>query len=1219
MVLRVLLSIWRKKIVIRPAVKHFFEITAGTLAVFAVFVGIFVWRLSTGPISLELIAPNINDALSKALNVRVDFNEANLRWSKETNSIEVAVQRVRIYDAQNTIIGEVPEMDLGFDMAAIFRGFVLPTRIEMEGAAAVIERHTDGRLQLGFSTSLSSDADLEEVGTKGKAPKKKNSLSEYLVSLIIAPQKKSTIGQLTTFVLRNASLAFFDEKSKSLWKATNGEVLFRKSSEGVEARVQAQLLVDDGIVDLTLDGTFNRDTELAVVNVVFSEFMPTQLSGMSPGFSPLKRVTVPLLGKGSITVNGHGVVTEAAVTVLASNGVIDFKGLKIKKAGKAFRESDPDWAKSGPYAAQVVEAPLLESIQIDGAALEASYDAVSERIVIHQLSVMGPENWANFTGGISLVSAGNEAEGEESHTRYQRISLDLNSDNTGFYIPGIVGEQVIFDELSLSVSLDQGSKQLLLQDFSFSVDGGTGNLSGVISGERDDAGKLSPALDLKGRIRNFPVETIVKLWPVFTGMGARGWIDKNMHGTVLTRGEFFMNAPSGVLGHGPLPNDALRFDFAFTGGEAHYIPGLTPAKNIEGSGTLFGNRLSLDVSAGTIGNIKVASAEVNIPRLSPKGSTAVFSAQISGDVSEILETIDMPPLRLTRKIGFDPQTVGGDAQIKLIVRRPMWRRVPPEIVTYDIEASTNEFSLPNTIADLPLTNGAFQLTIDNKGIVGQGPFEWGGVPAMMDWRHALNTESPRPTSYGIMLDVEAAEYAKLGINITGLARGPVKTVIKTIGSGVEIIRADIESDLTNALMSIAPLDWNKEAGKPALATLHFVPGKDGARGFKDLILSGEGMDIQGNLNLARDYSLIKAEFPVFKLGKNIDFQFSAERRVSDGGFVLRAEGEKLDIGAMVKEYFASTAGNSNTPINIRGDISTLRLNEGVVLEDAHFIVAGNGYRLTEFDVEGSYPEGGGLYAKLTGPSSGRRHLVLSSSDAGAVARGVFGYKSMEGGLLEFSAYYEPPSLSEKTQEPRVEDQPAEELDEDQIGGPELEVKSPETLLPENAPDIIYGEIDIEDFQIIDLPVLAQLLSAGSFTGLGDLLNGEGLSFETMEVSFVIEEGKMEFDQSRMVGSSMGITMGGVYDRSLGTVDLKGTLAPAYSVNSALGGLPLIGDLFVSREGEGLLALTYGITGPLEEARVFVNPLSALTPGFLRRLFQFKSRPKETPPMVENQP
>ncbi|NWG91879.1 MAG: hypothetical protein HXY21_05155 [Parvularculaceae bacterium] len=63
------------------------------------------------------------------------------------------------------------------------------------------------------------------------------------------------------------------------------------------------------------------------------------------------------------------------------------------------------------------------------------------------------------------------------------------------------------------------------------------------------------------------------------------------------------------------------------------------------------------------------------------------------------------------------------------------------------------------------------------------------------------------------------------------------------------------------------------------------------------------------------------------------------------------------------------------------------------------------------------------------------------------------------------------------------------------------------------------------------------------------------------------------------------------------------MAPAYQINSFLGKAPLIGDLFVNRKGEGLLALSYEVEGAAAEPRVTVNPLSALAPGVLRRMFE----------------
>ena len=60
--------------------------------------------------------------------------------------------------------------------------------------------------------------------------------------------------------------------------------------------------------------------------------------------------------------------------------------------------------------------------------------------------------------------------------------------------------------------------------------------------------------------------------------------------------------------------------------------------------------------------------------------------------------------------------------------------------------------------------------------------------------------------------------------------------------------------------------------------------------------------------------------------------------------------------------------------------------------------------------------------------------------------------------------------------------------------------------------------------------------------------------------------------------------------------------PLYTINSAVGRIPLIGDLLVGDEGSGVFAATYRLRGPLDDPEVSVNPLAALAPGFLRNIF-----------------
>jgi hypothetical protein len=59
----------------------------------------------------------------------------------------------------------------------------------------------------------------------------------------------------------------------------------------------------------------------------------------------------------------------------------------------------------------------------------------------------------------------------------------------------------------------------------------------------------------------------------------------------------------------------------------------------------------------------------------------------------------------------------------------------------------------------------------------------------------------------------------------------------------------------------------------------------------------------------------------------------------------------------------------------------------------------------------------------------------------------------------------------------------------------------------------------------------------------------------------------------------------------------------FGINSVLGNIPLLGTLITSKEGEGIIGMTYSVTGNTDEPVASVNPLSALAPGILRRIFE----------------
>lgn len=96
---------------------------------------------------------------------------------------------------------------------------------------------------------------------------------------------------------------------------------------------------------------------------------------------------------------------------------------------------------------------------------------------------------------------------------------------------------------------------------------------------------------------------------------------------------------------------------------------------------------------------------------------------------------------------------------------------------------------------------------------------------------------------------------------------------------------------------------------------------------------------------------------------------------------------------------------------------------------------------------------------------------------------------------------------------------------------------------------------------------------------------------------------MTLGEARAAGNALGVTASGTIDFASERAAIDGNLAPSYALNSLFGGVPVIGDILVSRPGEGVIGITYSVEGPFDSLTVFANPLSALAPGVLRRIFE----------------
>ena len=151
---------------------------------------------------------------------------------------------------------------------------------------------------------------------------------------------------------------------------------------------------------------------------------------------------------------------------------------------------------------------------------------------------------------------------------------------------------------------------------------------------------------------------------------------------------------------------------------------------------------------------------------------------------------------------------------------------------------------------------------------------------------------------------------------------------------------------------------------------------------------------------------------------------------------------------------------------------------------------------------------------------------------------------------------------------------------------------------------IMGTVSIDNFRIMKAPIFAELLLAASLTGLLDVLNNDGIEFEQFDAQYFGKDDVYTVTKSRAYGLSLGITGEGWVNKNNKSLNIKGSLIPAYKINSFFNDIPIIGEIISGKEDEGLFAINYMARGNWQKLEMEINPLSVLTPGLLRNVFDF---------------
>lgn len=831
-----------------------------------------------------------------------------------------------------------------------------------------------------------------------------------------------------------------------------------------------------------------------------------------------------------------------------------------------------------------------EKVPVDAAL---RYTAADERVDI-AASVRGLRPSA-FAEGVPQLAAVRDITTPLSGTVTASMSLsgklgEVNAELAGgagtLAIPGIVPQPRPVKSAFARVRLSPEQERLALDDmhidFGMAEEPGP-RVTGSITAN-EPTGDMTVALQAEAR--DLPMEQLEHYWSPILGAGGRAWTIENIPTGMTDAAEIKLRmvVPGGDFDAARLT--AMSGNIAYSGAEVHYMRPLPPVSDVRGTAHFDMESFRLQVTGGSNGRLRLKRADIDITGLDTEDNHIAIDFDVEGPLRDGLQLLDHPTLQLATGLGVGPEKVSGQGRANARFTFPLVEDLRMDDVEMRATAELSEVAVSDFLLGQDASGGRFDLAIDKRGMLLSGPVDLAGVPLQMSWQQWFEETAEFSSQFSAQIPLlDDATRAGMGLEASPFLEGPVSAAVVARSGADGGSRVKSALNLQDAELFLPGFDWRKEQGVPARANfvLRFederlvsldsfeIVAEDAAaplsaKGSGRFATHGDGLD--------------RVHLEAFELGDTRLRDVATERQ--EDAWVLRLGGGRLDAAPFVAglskdEPDMAVDGGApelGVPLEVRaGALERLSFGEGRHLTNVGLGLRrkpDGGWERLRLDArvpaKAGASEAGSLLLDYGTRGDGRRELTIEADDSGAALYALNLVDSMEGGRLRVEG------LSRGAE-------PGSPLD---------------------------ASIDLRDFKLVNAPILARLLTLGSLTGILDRLSGDGINFQELSGDVVLEDATLSSDLLHAYGPSLGITAKGSIDLLAASADLNGTIVPAASINRVLGNIPLVGSLITGGKGEGVIAMNYRMTGPLEDPRIAVNPLSALTPGFLRNLFGFLS-------------
>jgi len=1101
------------------------------------------WRLSSGPIDLDLASPWLIAAIEENFGGFHQVKVGGTQLERDANGrTALRMRDIVVRDPDGTIVATAPKAEVGLSSAGLFSGHMRAERLSLVGAEMAVRIEPDSKITVfaGANKRPFVTASAAEIPVQLGAPLPKRTADPVTTATTAAATKSApaTGPVIPDFA---ALLAWLDGLGAT---GLDGHEL---SELGLKS---GNLTVDDqrngkqwSFHDINLSMTRPKAGGIAVTLSSDSAEPPWLLrAAMTPG------------------PYGHRIVDietqklPAKDMMLAMRLVGEYE-LDVPLSGRIHADIGPDGTPQTVDGRIVAEKGFLVDLDepqikvpIDRGEFSLDWDAQRQSLAVPFQIVSG----GNRVTLLAKIESPRERSGDWG-VEVSGGTVVLASAAPADPNP------LILNRFLLRLRVDSEKQRIDV------LQGDIGNMEvGLAVSGNLDYSTSDPRLTLGVAANRMSVAAMKKLWLFCITPKVRNWVDDHVMSGTVERIAIATNAPFSTLRASgpPIPDDGLSIEIVGSGVELRPVDGLPSIRDADLTLRVSGRKATVNLGRGGVEmspgrKFAMTSGVFEVPDTFPKAPPAKVRFRLDGPVQAAAELLGLERLRDFSGSPLDPATSRGNLSAQVSIGLPLKDDLPPGSSIYAVNMDVANFSAERMVMGQKVEATSLHVVANNQGYWIKGDAKLNGIPVALDYR---KPRGDGDAEVRIQSTLDEAGRAKLGFDLAGYVSGQVPVKVNGRISAFEggESRFAIDADLTQSRIDNLLPGWTKPPGKPTHATFTVVSRAPSTR-FDDIVIDGPGTAVKGSVEMDDSGQVQTANFPTFSLSDGDKTMLKAERG-QDGALRVMMRGDVYDGRNFVKSAMAGPGPAANQgkqearDVDLDVKVGTVVGFHGETLRGLDLTMSRRGGTIKSLAVSAKLGRDATFTGDLRGRNGGRQIIYINAKDAGAFFRFTDMYGKMFGGEMWVAM-------------------------------------DPATADAASAQD---GLLNIQDFSVRGEAALDRVV-AGAPGG-----QRPGVDFSRMRVEFTRTAGRFSVREGIVSGPMIGATVDGSIDYVKDDVRMRGTFIPLYGLNNMFGQIPLFGIFLGGGSKEGLVGVTFEVVGPTSGPTLHVNPISAVAPGLSPR-------------------